>query len=252
MALNWDIVGIAFSFVVMLVGYYIFSLKARRVNRIRRDVMALANEKNIVRAAREIQKVRLHIEKLYQGKKISDTQFLILDDLVRETHKDSRKKFVCGNIKNVPPNIRELLCNYLDDGVITTAEFGEFQKKIEETMDFDDGNKNKLERIVHGWMLQDRGSTPRNVPKQCHPRKNISPGNNISPPTSSSCNISPRTPSEPQFVPPTDGNHDRDPCGKMNGESGRSSEAPVCLDDIHIVKGESLSNDDGEIEITIM
>jgi len=157
--INWDIIGIVFSLLAMLVGYYVFSLKTRRANRFRKNILRIRSKENIGQRIRELRREQVLIEDQYQKNKISDTQYLILKNLLTEILGPSRKMYLSKKMKGIPRNLRELLSEHLEDGVITSNEFEDFQKHLAKTKGFDEANKQELEKIMKSWMLSDKKIT---------------------------------------------------------------------------------------------
>lgn len=253
--INWDIIGIVFSIVAMLVGYYLFSLKSRRMNRFRKMIFKIRSDKNMASRNRKLHRQQLLLDDQYQRNKISDTQYMILKNLISETMANGRKAYLDRRLGHIPDNIHNLLSEQLEDGIITGEEFRVFRQTLDDTDDIDGRNKRKLKKMVKNWMKtdrdilvpdgDDRGRSLEEFAAQTHM---VSPTGKNTP-----SSISPQA---PVFIPP-----EPSPKNKRSSPAPTSTSDAISLFDIQISGGSQtpetsaplklkvISGDDGLVEV---
>lgn len=164
-SLNWDIIGIVFSLIVLLLGYYVFTMKMRRVRRFRKNIENIQAQDNEEKILADLRTQQVFIEGKYNANKITDAQFIILRDMVSDMMGTVRKRYVNRRMKNIPGHLRTLLLEQLEDGIITVDEFEDFRNSLRRSGGLDSMSRNELEAQVQRWMMDDKKWVEKEAPK---------------------------------------------------------------------------------------
>lgn len=159
----WELPVVIVSGLVALTGYFQFKKRKGKFKRIRLEIETIyLKMNNVEKAMASLNKVSEKLINYMDKDKISDNQYLILENKINDYQLQLRSRNRINNmddaVKMLPPAVREKVVNMLEDGKVSRDEFDDFRGTIW-NLDISSEKKQELGSMVVQWLHEDTGET---------------------------------------------------------------------------------------------